>query len=1120
MKSRQQSGTHHRGGCQGDRKDRPYISIILLLAMGVGMAFAVAQPGMSFSLAHTVVAASSQQARTVVAGTTAQHAGNTSTATQALPTPFMHRPFYGNQTIGQRTTSFVDHDKPWYVNDGIFVRYNGTKWTNVAIGSCIGGVNCYDGHNGYDLNLWYEPVLSVAAGTVIRAGWYNPLNHQSSLGLWVAVDHGNGYVTAYGHLSALTVATGDQVGTQWQVGTSGTTGSSTGPHLHMATYYLPYWNATDPFGWTGNYPDPNAVPDYYLWVDNPGTSGTVPNLSANGNAVYPGATLVDDGSTGWSSTGNWNTDTASSDIRGNLHWTSTTNGAATATATWQPTLPADGYYEVGVFVNDNHASSSWAPYTVYSTDPNHPGTQISHSVYVDETHIGAFQGPFSWENLGPQWISLGTYYFKASQPGRVVLSNATGENGLQVSADGVEFAPVSVQTTTPPPPPTPVYRFAVTSDSTPNTMLPNSTTTVNLTLKNTSNFSWNATGSGTVQAIYRWLNDQNSVVATSSPIALPQKVDPNSSVTVAVSVQAPAKIGAYTLQWDVIQGTKVFSQQGAQVQNDTVQVIRFAEVFAPSSLPTTLTPGATVNVNVSVQNKGPVAWPAHGNAQVTLSYTWLDSSGKPLASSIAGPGATGTLPADVAPGGSTTVPITLHTPVLAGNYQLVYDLQQQGTWFSSQGATPLKLTVTITPTLPRVYYFAEGYTGTGTTEYLSLTNLSANQANVSVTYLFSNAAAQTRTYQVPAQAHSVLNINAEVGGNLAVSMIVQGDQPFVAERTMLTHNDTFVAASDSVGSTTLSTTWYFAEGNTTSGWNTLLAVMNPSQQPVTMRITYLLNARAISPLQNGSTYTIPAHSRTTIVLNRDMPNQQFGMVIRASAAVMIERPEYLVISPLRGGNAVVGATAPQTTWYFGAGNTSTGFNERLVLANPSPGWATVQIRYLTANGQVIPQTVGVPGQSRIEVNVNTVVKQVLHATMITASSPIIAERQDFFMTNFSGAVPGSTTSMGATNPHTSWYVAQGDTTSGHAESLNLANPNPGAAQVQVVYYMASGAPIIKTYTLAANSRITISLASDVGTNQTVGTALYSSAPIVVEQTMLFNMQQGISGGYAAMALGM
>src|SRR5205085_4795658 len=142
------------------------------------------------------------------------------------------------------------------------------------------------------------------------------LDHNSSLGLWVGIDHGNGYVTAYGHFSALTVAVGDRVGTQWQVGTSGTTGSSTGPHLHMATYYYPSWSATDPFGWTGNYPDPNIAADNYLWVNDAGTSYSAPLLSASGSNVYPGATLVDDGGAGWSSTGSWSTAASSNDIGG------------------------------------------------------------------------------------------------------------------------------------------------------------------------------------------------------------------------------------------------------------------------------------------------------------------------------------------------------------------------------------------------------------------------------------------------------------------------------------------------------------------------------------------------------------------------------------------------------------------------------------------------------------------------------------------------------------------------------------------------------------------------------------------------------------------------------------
>jgi murein DD-endopeptidase MepM/ murein hydrolase activator NlpD len=186
--------------------------------------------------------------------------------------PFLHRPYRGTRTVMQRTTSFFDHDKPWYVADNMVVRFDGSRWKNATLKNCTPRVNCYDGHNGYDLDLYYEPVLSAAVGTVIRAGWYNPLNHRVALGLWVAINHGNGYVTAYGHLSALSVAIGNHVGIQRKVGTSGTTGASTGPHLHFGTYYFPQWRATDPFGWSGKYADPNIVPDRYLWVRNPGTA--------------------------------------------------------------------------------------------------------------------------------------------------------------------------------------------------------------------------------------------------------------------------------------------------------------------------------------------------------------------------------------------------------------------------------------------------------------------------------------------------------------------------------------------------------------------------------------------------------------------------------------------------------------------------------------------------------------------------------------------------------------------------------------------------------------------------------------------------------------------------------
>ena len=1103
-----------RKNCHIMNVKQRYLRLVALLVLLVGLAALYIVPYVGPVLVHWGTA----QAAATIRNTSSSgplRANN-------VPTPFMHRPYYGNLTIGQRTTSFVDHDKPWYANDGIFVRYDGAKWTNVAIGSCTGGVNCYDGHNGYDLDLRFESVLSVAAGTVIRAGWYDPSNHQSALGLWTAVDHGNGYVTAYGHLSALMVYNGEKVGTQWQLGTSGTTGSSTGPHLHMATYYLPNWSATDPFGWTGNYPDPNVVPDHYLWVNDPGTNYTVPDLSGNGSAVYPGATLVDDGSTGWSSTGSWIRDTTSTDINGALHYTATSNGSATATATWQPHLPGDGYYEVGTFVNDNHASSSWTPYTVYSADANNASAIVGHNIFVDESHIGSFQGPFGWENTGPQWVSLGTYYFRAGQPDRVVLSNATGENGLQISADAVEFVPISgfssPPTPTPTPAPSPSYSFSVTADGTPAAMLPNSTASVSVTFKNTGNFTWNADGSSAVQAVYRWLNSQNQVIATGRAVALSQNVNVNASTTLNMLVQTPTQAGTYTLQWDMVQNGKAFSQVGAQAHNDSVEVVGYAESFSTTGLPTTLPPGVTVQVNVTVQNKGAMTWPARGSAQVTLGYSWVDSNGNVASGTIVNSSSVGMLSTDVATGHSVSIPITLHTPVLAGSYRLVYDLRQQGTTFAARGATPLTVAMTLTPDLPRTYYFAEGYTGVGTTEYLSLTNPSSIQNTITVTYLFAHGTPLTRTYQVSGQAHTVLNINQIVGANQSVSMIVQGSQPFVAERSMYTQKGNFVAASDSVGSSVLSTNWYFAEGNTTFGWNTLLAVLNPATRPVTITVHYLTGSSSARRRSATITsiYTIPAQARGTIVLNSALPNQQFGMAITASNAVLVERPEYLVSGSLRGGGSVVGATAPQTTWYFGGGNTSSGFTESLVLANPSSNQANVQIRYLSAGGQVINQSVSVPSLSRIEVNVNAAFKQGIHATVIISNVPIVAERQNFFHTNFNGSVLGSTTIMGSIHASTSWYMAQGNTSNGYAEYLALANPNSVQTQVQIVYYLASGSPIVKTHMIGANARLTISLLSELGPNQVVGMAIYATSPVVTEQVMFFNII-GVNGGYVSRA---
>ena len=83
-------------------------------------------------------------------------------------------------------------------------------------------------HEGIDIAVGQgTPVHAAAAGTVIYAGW------MEGYGNLVAIDHGNGLSTAYGHNSALACSVGQTVSAGQVIAYSGSTGHSTGPHVHF-----------------------------------------------------------------------------------------------------------------------------------------------------------------------------------------------------------------------------------------------------------------------------------------------------------------------------------------------------------------------------------------------------------------------------------------------------------------------------------------------------------------------------------------------------------------------------------------------------------------------------------------------------------------------------------------------------------------------------------------------------------------------------------------------------------------------------------------------------------------------------------------------------------------------
>ena len=98
----------------------------------------------------------------------------------------------------------------------------------------ISGNNYWSGHLAIDIGAGIgSPVYAADSGVVIWAGWM-----ENGYGNVVIIDHNNNYVTVYAHLSVVNVSCGQNIFQGSVLGSAGSTGNSTGPHLHFEIRYM------------------------------------------------------------------------------------------------------------------------------------------------------------------------------------------------------------------------------------------------------------------------------------------------------------------------------------------------------------------------------------------------------------------------------------------------------------------------------------------------------------------------------------------------------------------------------------------------------------------------------------------------------------------------------------------------------------------------------------------------------------------------------------------------------------------------------------------------------------------------------------------------------------------
>jgi hypothetical protein len=427
------------------------------------------------------------------------------------------------------------------------------------------------------------------------------------------------------------------------------------------------------------------------------------------------------------------------------------------------------------------------------------------------------------------------------------------------------------------------------------------------------------------------------------------------------------------------------------------------------------------------------------------------------------------------------------------------------------------------------FYFAEGYTGAGFKETLSL--LMPNLSGTATIDYFTQCG-HLPTVSVPLNAGQVLvrDVNGDVGPGMQVSARVSLPAAGMVERTINFNWGPWHGSTDQVGVTAPSVEWDFAEGSTLSIFAEYLSIQNSNGSAVTVDLNYFTDTGA----HPTKTLSIPANTRVTVVvysgdqvsnLANCAPLVTCGVgpgivgvsvqVKSRSLPIVAERPFYVMnysfgSGPIRDGHDAFGAKSPGKTWNFAEGTTQAGFNEYLTLQNPQTLAAHVSLKYIYDLG-VKTVALTVNPQSRLTV---LVFDQAYYgvgsgyigvSVQVTSDQPIVAERPMYMVHDFgSGPVAGAHVVVGATTTGTLFGFSAASTLNGDNDYLTIQNSNAVAANITVDYYRTAG-KLTRTFVVAASTRATV-LVFDATQPGGAGPGLYplgivvsSDQPILVEK---------------------
>lgn len=411
------------------------------------------------------------------------------------------------------------------------------------------------------------------------------------------------------------------------------------------------------------------------------------------------------------------------------------------------------------------------------------------------------------------------------------------------------------------------------------------------------------------------------------------------------------------------------------------------------------------------------------------------------------------------------------------------------------------------------WYMAEGYTGPGFETYILVENPNEQGATLQGEYVDSFGSYKEESYSLAGHSRLTLYLNT-ICPNSEVSSCITSTNGVgvVVERSMYFNSNGRDDGHCAQGSTAVSTAWYFAEGYTGPGFDEYILVLNPWFSSKSVQ----LNLFDASGSKSTYDYEIASASRLTIHVNDLAPGKDVSAIITAADGVVAERAMYFNYSGRKGGSCAMGSSSASNDWFFAEGYTGSGFDEWLLLFNPTGSDRTATVTYRFNDGSNIQSNYIVNAFSRYSVYVNREApNREVSIKVESGGDGLIAERAMYF--NYRGVWDGGHCSEGCREPSEQWNLAEGYTGSGFETWILIQNTSPyEAADIKMALIGNGGILSVRSYHLTAGSRTTLYL-NDLAPPGDVSVSLYSTnnVPVVVERAMYFSFR-GMNGGSASM----